>query len=96
MELEVLLLGNNRLARLPPDLGNMASLAELDVSANQLTQLPSSVGKLSKLRSLVVRSNQLTSLPIGKLLYYYTILLPVILKIRNYKTQKSHKQLKVL
>ncbi|MEO1394637.1 MAG: COR domain-containing protein [Cyanobacteria bacterium J06634_5] len=51
------------LSELPPEIGQLTSLAYLDLSYNQLTTLPESVRQLTSLTSLNLRANQLTTLP---------------------------------
>lgn len=63
LPLAVLLVSNNRLAKLPEELGKMRSLMDLDLSCNELSQLPSGIGELQALRSLRVRRNRLSELP---------------------------------
>lgn len=63
LPLAVLLVSNNRLAKLPEELGRMRSLMDLDVSCNELSQLPPGIGELQALRSLRVRRNRLSELP---------------------------------
>ncbi|KAL1441358.1 hypothetical protein MTO96_008629 [Rhipicephalus appendiculatus] len=63
LPLAVLLVSNNRLAKLPEEMGKMRSLMDLDVSCNELSQLPPGIGELQALRSLRVRRNQLSELP---------------------------------
>jgi len=54
---------------LPPQLWQLSSLTELDLSKNQLTSLPEQIGQLSSLTTLNLESNELTNLPeqIGQL-----------------------------
>nr|XP_037284835.1 leucine-rich repeat and calponin homology domain-containing protein-like isoform X2 [Rhipicephalus microplus] len=63
LPLAVLLVSNNRLSKLPEEMGKMRSLMDLDVSCNELSQLPPGIGELQALRSLRVRRNQLSELP---------------------------------
>ncbi len=57
------------LTRLPPEIGQLSNLKELEVGGNQLTELPDWIGQLSNLKELEVGGNQLTELPdwIGQL-----------------------------
>ena len=57
-----LFLGDNQLAgEIPPELGSLANLKLLSLSANQLTgEIPAEMGSLANLRSLSLRDNQLT------------------------------------
>ncbi|XP_037982058.1 leucine-rich repeat and calponin homology domain-containing protein 4 isoform X3 [Motacilla alba alba] len=63
LPLRVLNASNNRLARLPPNLGSLRSLRQLDVGCNRLRALPPGLGQLRALRDLSVRRNQLAALP---------------------------------
>jgi|GEM_PF-4477279 hypothetical protein len=67
--LKILRLSHNRIAHLPPEIGELEDLEELDLSDNQLTHLPPEIGKLKNLEELDLSDNQLTHLPpeIGKL-----------------------------
>lgn len=56
-------LSQNRLRRLPNDLGDMARLEILELDSNRLECLPDSLGELSNLQRLNVANNQLTGLP---------------------------------
>ena len=62
-------LGAMGLTHLPPEIGQLTALRELDLSQNQLTSLPPEIGQLTALTALVLYSNQLASLPpeIGQL-----------------------------
>ncbi|XP_039280765.1 leucine-rich repeat and calponin homology domain-containing protein isoform X2 [Nilaparvata lugens] len=64
LPLETLMLANNRLTALPDELGQCATLTQLDVSCNQITHLPPQLGHLAHLRVLNVRNNLLLELPI--------------------------------
>ncbi|XP_064593787.1 leucine-rich repeat and calponin homology domain-containing protein 4 [Zonotrichia leucophrys gambelii] len=63
LPLRVLNASNNRLARLPPNLGALRTLRQLDVGCNRLRALPPGLGQLRALRDLNVRRNQLAALP---------------------------------
>ena len=54
---------------LPPEIGQLTALTDLDVYDNQLSSLPSEIGQLTALTTLNVQGNQLSSLPpeIGQL-----------------------------
>ena len=67
--LEMLVLENNRLTRLPETIGRLQSLHGLGLTNNQLTELPSQIGALTNLMVLQVNKNRLTELPkeIGEL-----------------------------
>ncbi|MEN3942517.1 COR domain-containing protein [Prosthecobacter sp. SYSU 5D2] len=59
----VLNLGGLGLTALPPEIGQLTSLTELELSHNQLTSLPPEIGLLNSLRQLDLDNNQLSSLP---------------------------------
>ncbi|XP_036267191.1 leucine-rich repeat and calponin homology domain-containing protein 4 isoform X1 [Pipistrellus kuhlii] len=63
LPLRVLIVSNNKLGALPPDISTLGSLRQLDVSSNELQSLPSELCSLSSLRDLNVRRNQLSTLP---------------------------------
>ncbi|XP_063281345.1 LOW QUALITY PROTEIN: leucine-rich repeat and calponin homology domain-containing protein 4 [Prinia subflava] len=63
LPLRVLNASNNRLARLPPNLGALRTLRQLDVGCNRLRALPPGLGQLRALRDLNVRRNELAALP---------------------------------
>ncbi len=58
-----------RLIALPPEIGRLTALRELDLHDNQLSTLPPEIGKLTKLVKLELYNNHLTALPdeIGQL-----------------------------
>uniref|UniRef100_UPI00358F054D leucine-rich repeat and calponin homology domain-containing protein 1-like isoform X2 n=1 Tax=Myxine glutinosa TaxID=7769 RepID=UPI00358F054D len=63
LPLRVLVLGNNKIGSLPPEIGDLKNLHELDVSCNELQELPPQLGNLVLLRELNVRRNRLEQLP---------------------------------
>ncbi|XP_068823432.1 leucine-rich repeat and calponin homology domain-containing protein 4 isoform X2 [Capricornis sumatraensis] len=63
LPLRVLIVSNNKLGALPPDISALGSLRQLDVSSNELQSLPTELCSLPTLRDLNVRRNQLTTLP---------------------------------
>uniref|UniRef100_A0A4X1UE34 Leucine-rich repeat and calponin homology domain-containing protein 4 n=1 Tax=Sus scrofa TaxID=9823 RepID=A0A4X1UE34_PIG len=63
LPLRVLIVSNNKLGALPPDISALGSLRQLDVSSNELQSLPSELCSLPSLRDLNVRRNQLSTLP---------------------------------
>ncbi|XP_008578927.1 PREDICTED: leucine-rich repeat and calponin homology domain-containing protein 4 isoform X1 [Galeopterus variegatus] len=63
LPLRVLIVSNNKLGTLPPDISALGSLRQLDVSSNELQSLPAELCSLSSLRDLNVRRNQLGTLP---------------------------------
>ncbi|KAL1240434.1 Leucine-rich repeat protein [Trichinella pseudospiralis] len=60
---EILIMSNNYIKRLPPSIGNLKKLRELDLEENELESLPNEIGFLLNLTKLLVQSNKLTSLP---------------------------------
>jgi hypothetical protein len=48
---------------LPPEIGNLVGLHEIDLSYNQLTSLPPEIGNLVSLQGLALYGNQLSSIP---------------------------------
>ncbi|OWM87356.1 hypothetical protein CDL15_Pgr022467 [Punica granatum] len=70
MKLEVLNLGHcGGLKKLPDSLGNLRSLAELNLSYTRITELPDTIGNLKKLARLDLSWTKITELPqrIGRL-----------------------------
>uniref|UniRef100_A0A8C4N4Z5 Calponin-homology (CH) domain-containing protein n=1 Tax=Eptatretus burgeri TaxID=7764 RepID=A0A8C4N4Z5_EPTBU len=63
LPLRVLVLGNNKIGSLPPEIGDLKNLHELDVSCNELQEIPPQLGNLVLLRELNVRRNRLQHLP---------------------------------
>uniref|UniRef100_A0A286XEF7 Leucine-rich repeat and calponin homology domain-containing protein 4 n=1 Tax=Cavia porcellus TaxID=10141 RepID=A0A286XEF7_CAVPO len=63
LPLRVLIVSNNKLGALPPDISSLGSLRQLDVSSNELQSLPMELCSLRSLRDLNVRRNQLSTLP---------------------------------
>ena len=61
-QLVVMSLRNNKLARLPSEIGNCSSLTVLDLTCNHLDNLPTSLTKL-QLRALWLAENQSKPLP---------------------------------
>ncbi|MBF0285174.1 MAG: leucine-rich repeat domain-containing protein [Magnetococcales bacterium] len=53
----------NKLASLPPEIGQLTSLKQLDLSFNKLASLPPEIGQLTSLKQLDMTSNQLAFLP---------------------------------
>ncbi|XP_042123767.1 leucine-rich repeat and calponin homology domain-containing protein 4 isoform X3 [Peromyscus maniculatus bairdii] len=66
LPLRVLIVSNNKLGALPPDISTLGSLRQLDVSSNELQSLPVELCSLRALRDLNVRRNQLSALPDGR------------------------------
>eukprot|EP00013_Stygamoeba_regulata_P000681 CAMPEP_0177634606 /NCGR_PEP_ID=MMETSP0447-20121125/3457_1 /TAXON_ID=0 /ORGANISM="Stygamoeba regulata, Strain BSH-02190019" /LENGTH=104 /DNA_ID=CAMNT_0019136337 /DNA_START=271 /DNA_END=581 /DNA_ORIENTATION=- len=55
-----LLLANNVITALLPEIGSLNVLEELDVRNNRLSQIPSEIRKLRKLRSVLLGKNRFT------------------------------------
>jgi Leucine-rich repeat (LRR) protein len=53
----------NSIKSLPPELGDLKLLRELDCSCNHLTSLPREIGNCSRLKSLKINGNYITELP---------------------------------
>ena len=62
-EATLLDLSNLQLTELPPEIGNLHSLQELNLWGNKLSSLPPEIGNLSNLQTLYLGDNQLSSLP---------------------------------
>lgn len=58
-----LILAQNQLSPLPPEIGSFAGLKKLDVSGNTITELPEQLCELRELEVLLVKRNALKSLP---------------------------------
>ena len=58
-----LILTDNRLEALPPEIGNCTQLQKLMLAGNQLTELPDNLANCTKLELLRIAANQLTELP---------------------------------
>lgn len=61
--LTTLLLNENRITYLPPQIGRLVGLENLNLSYNQLTEIPDTLGNLSQLKELRLNHNKLTRLP---------------------------------
>ena len=55
---------DNELTALPPEIGNLTNLIELQVADNQLTSLPPEIGNLTNLTRLDLWDNKFTALPL--------------------------------
>ncbi|UJR27755.1 hypothetical protein I4U23_009028 [Adineta vaga] len=66
---QYLIMCNNELKYLPPEIGNLVNIVYLDLSFNRLKTLPSQIGDLIHLKRLYLESNCLKNLPyeLGKL-----------------------------
>jgi Leucine-rich repeat (LRR) protein len=51
------------LTQLPPEIGHLTSLVELNLDENKLTQLPREIGQLCSLQILNFNQNELNDLP---------------------------------
>jgi hypothetical protein len=58
-----LILTDNQLASLPPEIGNCQHLQKLMLAGNQLTALPTELAQCTRLELLRIAANQLTELP---------------------------------
>ena len=58
-----LILTDNRLEALPPEIGNCTQLQKLMLAGNQLTELPDNLANCTKLELLRIAANQLAGLP---------------------------------
>jgi len=61
--LEVLILSNNLLKKLPAGIGQLQRIKLLDLEENYLESIPNEVGRLRELTKLILQSNNLTQLP---------------------------------
>jgi len=62
-QLRWLILTDNQLAELPPEIGNCPHLEKLMLAGNQLTALPAMLARCTNLGLLRIAANQLTELP---------------------------------
>lgn len=62
-ELEVLLLGDNQLRSLPPEIFQLKQLKTLDLAVNYLNYLPPEMGNFEGLESLFLHFNNLSAIP---------------------------------
>lgn len=62
-QLRWLILTDNQLAELPPEIGNCPHLEKLMLAGNQLTALPATLARCTNLGLLRIAANQLTELP---------------------------------
>ncbi|MBF0566905.1 MAG: leucine-rich repeat domain-containing protein [Nitrospirae bacterium] len=56
-------ISGHKLTELPPEIGTLAKLQDLNLSYNQLTELPPEIGKLTNLYEFDLLRNRLTTLP---------------------------------
>ena len=61
---QVIKLNNNKLVKLPDEIGQCASLVRLWLHNNKLASLPRTIGWLYKLEHLSMEKNQITDLPV--------------------------------
>ena len=68
-------LDGNALKTLPPQIGNLTHLDDLELLSNNIHKLPPEIGNLNKLHDLTLSSNHLDSLPstIGRLQNLYSL-----------------------
>ena len=62
-QLRWLILTDNQLTELPPEIGNCPHLQKLMLAGNQLTALPTALARCTNLGLLRIAANQLTALP---------------------------------
>jgi hypothetical protein len=62
-QLRWLILTDNQLENLPPEIGNCPQLQKLMLAGNQLTNLPETLAQCQNLELLRIAANQLTALP---------------------------------
>ena len=72
-------LSNNKLTKLPVEIGQLTQLTILNLSYNNLTHLPVEIGQLTQLTTLIIYGNNLTQLPveIGQLTQLTTLIIYV-------------------
>lgn len=63
--LKALYISDNKLVKLPPEIGRLTELETLVVRDNKITTLPEEIGKLTKLKALYAQGNKLVFLPVG-------------------------------
>ncbi len=63
LHLQSLILHDNYLVSLPPEIGRLTTLRVLDVSSNSIDTLPEEIGHLTALEVLNLESNDLERLP---------------------------------
>lgn len=69
LQFESIVLSSSSIANVPPEVGRLNSLTELNLAFNHVSSLPAEIGQLGRLKVLNLWSNHLTSLPdeIGEL-----------------------------
>ncbi len=63
ISLQVLILSNNLLRKIPANIGQLQKLRILDLEENKLDSIPNEIGRLRELQKLILQSNSLTQLP---------------------------------
>lgn len=58
------ILSENNLTKVPPEIGNLSALTMLNLNYNRLTKMPNEIGRLQNLRSLCLEHNQLLEIPV--------------------------------
>ncbi len=61
-DLKVLLLFNNKLTSIPPEIGQLKNLEVLNLWRNKLTSIPPEIGQLKNLTWISIADNKLTSI----------------------------------
>ncbi len=67
VQLNQLILKNNRIKVVPADIKKLVNLKRLDLSKNELTQLPAELGELKELKTLLLKGNPLNSGEVEKI-----------------------------
>ena len=90
-------LNNNKLTKIPKEIGNLKNLKKLYLSGNQLTEIPKEIGNLKNLQKLDLDYNQLKKIPkeignlknLKRLLLYNNQLTEIPKEIGNLKKLKT-------
>jgi small GTP-binding protein len=63
INLETLVIANNKLSHFPIEITELRNLTSLDLSRNQITEIPDAIAQLKNLRSLDLSNNQIRKIP---------------------------------